>query len=133
MKTNPFKVSAKEFNKLFPKLPKELRNIKKPKEKVKKGKMKILGHKYRIQFDQHLDKKSGTVANCCTNILRIKIDPNFPDSRIEEGLLHEIFEAIKYHMNFGESMPHTMLSQISEALYQVMKDNPRYFKIEVKK
>lgn len=35
MKPNPFKVSAKEFNKLFPKLPKELRRMK-PKTPLEK-------------------------------------------------------------------------------------------------
>ena len=94
--------------------------------------MKILGHEYDIIFDKQLDAKSGTVANCCSNILRIKIDPTYPASRIEEGLLHEIFEALKYHLNYGESMPHTMLSQLSEALYEVMKDNPDYFNFQVK-
>ncbi|MCK9519277.1 MAG: hypothetical protein M0R74_09705 [Dehalococcoidia bacterium] len=93
--------------------------------------MKILGYDYKIEFDNLWDKKQGASGSCCANILTITLDPTFPAPRMEESLLHEIFEAIKFHLNYGERFPHEMLSQLSEVLYQVMKDNPEYFSFRV--
>lgn len=95
--------------------------------------MKILGHEYKVEFDEHLDRERRTTGECALNRLAIVLDSTFPDSTVEESLLHEIFEALKFHLGFGDNFSHQMLSQLSETLYQVMKDNPDYFSVKVKK
>ena len=95
--------------------------------------MKILGHEYIVTFDKDLGKEAGSVGTCASNTQRIVLDPTYPETSIEEGLLHEVLEALKYHLNYTSDFPHTMLSQLSETLYQVIKDNPKYFSIQVPK
>ncbi|MEN6421294.1 MAG: hypothetical protein ABFD76_05045 [Smithella sp.] len=92
--------------------------------------IKILGHEYQhIQTDK-LALDTGTPGQCCMASLWIKTDSTVPKSRQEEALLHEIFEALRYHLNCQDTFSHQLMSTFSEALYQVIKDNPKYFKLE---
>ena len=109
--------------------------------------MKILGHEYEVIFDKEMCLRRGTPGSCCSSTLQIWIDPTYPVSvqicsstlQIwidptypvsvqQEALLHEIEEALKYHLNCND-MPynHQIMSSLSEARYQVIKDNPEYF------
>ena len=95
--------------------------------------MKILGHEYKINYNDNLEKQRESCAICRFNVLEIYLDSSYPSSRIEEGLLHEVFEAIKYHLDLtDEVLSHPTLSQLAECLYQVIKDNPEYFSIKIK-
>jgi hypothetical protein len=93
--------------------------------------MKILGHNVDVIYDDKLTFKRDTVGTYCANLLQIKIDPNYPVSRQEEGLLHEIFEAIRFHLNCSDAISHTLMSSMSEVLYQIIKDNPDVFTIKL--
>lgn len=92
--------------------------------------MKILGHEYKIEFNEHLSQEAGANGQCCSNRLKIILDPTLPESRTEEALLHEIFEALKFHLNLLD-LSHETLSQLAECLYQVFVDNPHCFNITV--
>ena len=90
--------------------------------------MKILGHEYAVIFDKELGFRRGTPGSCCSSTLQIWIDPTYPISVQQEALLHEIEEALRYHLNCrDEPYTHQILSSLSEARYQVIKDNPQYF------
>lgn len=93
--------------------------------------MKILGHNVSVIYDEQLTFKRNTVGTYCANLLQIKIDPNYPASRQEEGLLHEIFEAIRFHLNCSDAVSHPLMSSISEVLYQIIKDNPDVFTMKM--
>jgi hypothetical protein len=85
------------------------------------SKLKIIGHKYTIKKAKHLSESNGTVGTCCPNLLRIKIGINYPLPRQKEALLHEIIEALNYHLEL--KLEHPVLSALSEGLYQVLRDN----------
>jgi hypothetical protein len=92
-------------------------------------KLKILGHEVDFIYDDKLIHKRDTVGTYCANLLTITIDPTFPITRQEEGLLHEVFEAIRFHLTCSDRIDHTLMSSISEVLYQIIKDNPEVFSI----
>jgi hypothetical protein len=86
--------------------------------------LKILGHNYTVKIDPVSARLAhNTSGTCCTATQEIEIDSNAPESSQAETLLHEIFEAIKYHLDMGDALKHNTLSQISECLFCVMRDN----------
>ncbi len=93
--------------------------------------IKILGHSYEVIDSPTLMEERGSSGTCCPNTLQIKISSHAPLSIREESLLHEIFEAIRYHLNLTDDVSHQAMSSMSEALFAVMKDNPQYFKMSV--
>ena len=98
---------------------------------MKSYKIKILGHTYDLILDERLNQKEGSVGLFSANTNEIKIDSTFLQSRQEEGLLHEIFESMRYHLNMTDALSHQNLSALSEVLYQVMKDNPHIFSMRM--
>ena len=84
-------------------------------------KLKILGHNYEVILDPKLDFDSRKVGECHTGDNWIKICSIYKRSRQEEALIHEIIEAINYHLEL--ELEHPKISSLSEALYQVLKDN----------
>ena len=83
--------------------------------------MKIMGHDYALVMNPDLQREMATPGACCAGTLKIQIDPGAPESRKEEALLHEIIEALKYHLDL--ELKHDKLSALSEGLYQVLRDN----------
>lgn len=88
------------------------------------GKVKILGHEYKISYED-IGYKTGTAAKCNVASLEIKICSSHPESRQKEGLVHEVIEALNYHLEM--KLSHNKISQLGEGLYQVLKDNPGLF------
>jgi hypothetical protein len=84
-------------------------------------KIKILGHIYNITLSVEPQLGSGTSGKCCANLLRIDLDSSTPATRRDEALLHEIIEALKFHLELN--LEHSDLSALSEGLYAVMRDN----------
>jgi hypothetical protein len=95
--------------------------------------LKILGHNYTVKIDpvsaRHTHNTSGT---CCSSTQEIELDSNAPESSQAETLLHEIFEALKYHLDMSDVLKHDTLSQLSECLFCVMRDNELNFCAPVK-
>ena len=89
--------------------------------------LKILGHNYDLHQVEHLARDRGNGGGECTPAaLRICIDSGLPRSRRGENLLHEIFEALRYHLALD--FPHDKLSAASEGLFAVMQDNRDIFR-----
>lgn len=84
-------------------------------------KLKILGHEYSVIQDPNLYFDETNCAIIHLGKCEIRISTQHPTSRQEEGLIHEIVEALNYH--FQLKLEHDKLSQIGEGLYQVLKDN----------
>jgi len=93
--------------------------------------MKILGHNYKIIFDNKLDFNDRTAAQCSVGDLWIKISSLHPDTRQQEGLLHEIMEALNYHLAL--KLEHEKIEAFSEGLFQVLNDNGLWKEFDFKK
>ena len=86
------------------------------------SKVKILGHDYRIEFDDQLFAKENVGSGkACANVLIITLASNVPESRQAETFLHEIIEMLKYTMQI--EINHDHLSALSEGLFSVIRDN----------
>lgn len=84
-------------------------------------KIKILGHEYEVKYSTELSDINGTPAQINFSKLVIRIDTTYKKSRQEEHLIHEIFEALNYHLEL--ELPHKTITSLSEGLYGVLKDN----------
>lgn len=88
---------------------------------LKNRTIKILGHEYELHMTNKPLLERNTVACVCPNTLTIEISNLCPQSRQEEGLFHEIIEALNCHLDL--KLEHDKLTALSEGLYQVFKDN----------
>ena len=88
--------------------------------------IKIMGHVYKEELSEKLVLERNSCGTCCPNTLVIKICSSIPTSRKEETRIHEIFEALRFHLEID--LPHDKLSALSEAWYLVLKENPQLFK-----
>jgi hypothetical protein len=83
-------------------------------------KIKILGHDYKVN---HINNtlKEGDAASCNMATLEINICNVHPKTRQMEGVVHEIIEALNYHLEL--ELPHNKIMSLSEGLWQVLNDN----------
>jgi hypothetical protein len=94
--------------------------------------IKILGHNYDVVFSGKEYHNSGNTGTVQYFDQTIKIDTNSHPEYQEETVIHEIFEVLRDCFDLREKMDHAMLSQLSEGIYCVIKDNPHVFTINVK-
>lgn len=90
--------------------------------------MKILAHTYKVILDKKLDFNDRTSAQCNFGSLIIKVCPDYPETRQQEGLMHEIIEAINYHLSL--KLDHDNIERLGEAIFQVLNDNGIWKKYE---
>jgi hypothetical protein len=83
--------------------------------------LKVLGHVYEVRDSTKLVRERNTAGTCCAGTLEIELDPDSPVTRYEEALLHEVFEALNYHLSLD--LNHDKMSALSEGLFQVLADN----------
>lgn len=83
--------------------------------------LKVLAHIYTISETVEPQLGRGTSGLCCANLLKIELDSSVPKSRKEEAFLHEIIEALKFHLDI--KIEHEDLSALSEGIYTVIRDN----------
>lgn len=84
-------------------------------------KIKILGHEYTVSMDSSIQLDDGHNAQINLSTCEIKIGDRQVKSKQEEGFIHEIIEALNSHLEL--MLEHSKISQLSEGLYQVLKDN----------
>lgn len=88
---------------------------------LKDRKIMILGHEYELKITNKPLLERNTVASVCPNTLVIEVSNSTPQSRQEEGLFHEIIEALNCHLELN--LEHYKITILSEGLYQVFKNN----------
>ena len=90
-------------------------------------KVKISGHIVQIEVTKDRVKYHGTDSSGCAALMQNKIfiEANNNIQFQHEVLMHEILEHINYQYQI--EMPHDKLTTLSQALYQVMKDNKLKF------
>lgn len=83
--------------------------------------LKILGHDYEVAVDSTLASTRGLAGLCDLRTSAITIDGEQSAGRREETLMHEVFEALDYHLELG--LKHRQITALSEGLYAVLKTN----------
>jgi hypothetical protein len=90
-------------------------------------KVKILGYTYPVIFSPPAEVGGMTEAGRMNPMKQIiLIDPTASMQARESTLIHEIIEALNYHLELG--LEHKTVMQLETALYAVLKDNPNLFK-----
>ena len=95
-------------------------------------KIKIGGHFVNVEVSSYEPRTNGNMGSSWNSHNLIQISTRFPKSQQEVTLLHEILHHILnnlghgYDRTLGSSAIHTEqnVEAISQALYQVFKDNP---------
>jgi len=89
--------------------------------------VKIIDRTYSVK-DGESSLEASAVGRCCSNTQVIELDTSFKTENLESAFIHESLEAIKYILNYDdEQFSHHVLSQVSVAIYMLMKDNPHVF------
>jgi len=93
--------------------------------------LRIGGHDYAIRYHAawsgaHSQVLGSVVFEKC----EILMDEEPCESRHDETLLHEILEILNYHYELA--LPHPHITSLSEGMYQVLKDNPGWWRGKVK-
>ena len=86
--------------------------------------IKLGAHNIKIEKVKAKDIESGGEFNNWYNLIRLRVEDN-PESSIAECFLHEIIEGIKF--KYQLSIDHAHLTILSEALFQVLRDNKLNF------
>lgn len=89
-------------------------------------KVKIGGHMLDIKFTNNCDEiKFNEIGKTCLAKNIININSNYPKSRQEECLLHEIIHNCLYDLH--EEQNEAMVERLGTMLYMIIKDNPGIF------
>uniref|UniRef100_A0A6M3J1P9 Uncharacterized protein n=1 Tax=viral metagenome TaxID=1070528 RepID=A0A6M3J1P9_9ZZZZ len=89
-------------------------------------KIKLGGHEIQIRFETTKTVGGAGEYNHYHQLIRLRKEPDTPEDAEAEAFLHEIFEAIKLFNNI--ELPHVSLTVLSEALFQVIRDNDLDFR-----
>jgi hypothetical protein len=97
--------------------------------------IRIGGHDYGIvRHDAYVDAHSDILGSVDCSTLRMILHASdaVNEGRQDETLIHEVLEALIYHMGVsptaGFTFTHDHLSVLSEGLYQVLVDNPGFWR-----
>jgi hypothetical protein len=100
-------------------------------------KLKVGGHWYKVTYPYHYTERGDRKADCDAEDKQIRID-NFdawshnprPESSVAVTFLHEILHACDYltgHGLFRGEDGERKVEGLSEALFQVLRDNKLHF------
>ena len=90
-------------------------------------KVKIGGHNLDVTVTNNCDEiEYNTIGRTCLGKNVITLNKNYPQSRQEEALLHEIIHNCLYDLN--EEQNEALIVRLGTLLYSVIKDNPDIFK-----
>ena len=95
----------------------------------KVGSVKVGGHQIEVivRDAESVGSRDAGLANLRLN--KIWVDARQNKSQREATLIHEIIEAINYHYELG--LEHHKICTLETSIYQVLKDNPQYFKYKL--
>ena len=85
--------------------------------------VKILGYTYQVKKVNDRLKNNGvnTAGSCSCVNQTIWIDTASTQDQQESTFIHEILEALDYHLNLG--LGDAKICPLESGLYQVLKDN----------
>jgi len=88
--------------------------------------IKILGNTYKVIYQSVSKTGNDTFGGHGGMYRTIWINTTLSHQCQESTILHEIIEAINFHLNL--ELKHKTINQLEAALYQVLKDNKLEFK-----
>jgi hypothetical protein len=80
----------------------------------------ILGYRYTIDLTNKLEDMKGNVGYCNFDKQTLQVANDVAVDTINSTLLHEIFEAINFHLEIG--LNEAQIKQFEVGLHQVLKD-----------
>lgn len=83
--------------------------------------MKILGYKYTIDQSKDMDSIGGAFGQFHARTQTIQLANDADLQQVQSTLLHEIIEAINYHLQL--KLEHPQIMGLEAGLYQVLVDN----------
>ena len=93
--------------------------------------VKIGGHVLDVEFTNNCDDiEKETIGNTIIAKNIIRINTNYPKSRQEETLIHEIIHNCLYDLK--EEQDEAMVERLGTMFYAVIKDNPKVFNEDCK-
>ena len=94
-------------------------------------KVKIGGHLLDVEFTNNCDDiEREIIGNTIIAKNIIRINTNYPKSRQEETLIHEIIHNCLYDLK--EEQDEAMVERLGTMFYAVIKDNPKVFNEDYK-
>lgn len=89
--------------------------------------VKVGGHTLDVVFTNDCDEiEYNVIGKTVLGKNTIRLNTNYPKSRQEECLLHEIIHNCLYDLK--EEQDEAMVERLGTMLYQVLQDNPNLFK-----
>lgn len=82
--------------------------------------MKILGYNYRIKHEAMADEINAS-GRLHGRLQVIQVASDLVEEGYTSALLHEILEAINWHLELG--LEHNVIMSLEAALFQVLVDN----------
>jgi len=82
--------------------------------------MKILGYDYTMEIGSD-ENMRGNLGLHILNSQKIWIASNLCPQQNRSTILHEIIEALNYHLELG--LEHNVIMSLESGLYQVLTDN----------
>lgn len=84
--------------------------------------LKILGYNYEVRYSPPIEVGGmEQAARCCTGKGVILINSVQSKQMQESSMLHEIIEALNYHLELG--LGHQTVMSLESGLYQALRDN----------
>ena len=87
--------------------------------------LKILGYKYTVIEHDDRDTANSNQGSHWASQGRIYINKNQTEEQKVSTLLHEILEAIDYHLEL--KLKHEQINRLETIFYQVLKDNKKIY------
>jgi hypothetical protein len=81
----------------------------------------ILGKKYSVEKRRFLARDDNCAGRHNAALCKIEIDGTSAQNMAGSILIHEILEAINYHMELG--LDHPNITRLESGLFQIMKAN----------
>lgn len=81
----------------------------------------ILGKDVVVSYDGERLRDMNEQGEFSGNGCRIILDGTMPRDQTRSVLIHEILEALNWHMEM--ELPHSKITQLEAGLFQVMKEN----------
>jgi hypothetical protein len=83
--------------------------------------MRIFGYNYKLKYSPSMENGGMDQAGRLHTVKQIiNVDPDQHRQSQESTVLHEVLEAINYHLQF--SLPHEQISGLETSLYQFLGD-----------
>lgn len=82
--------------------------------------MKILGYDYKVVSESNMDE-AGAMGRCHPKSQRLQISSDIHEQQKVSSILHEIIEALNYHLEL--KLEHQSVMSLEASLYQVLTEN----------